>query len=128
MNPYDELDRKAREAESLQDAAKVLHNLLAGGYSVWTDGRLYSIRQLVAQVNGLQIHVYADEHAPPHFHVKSSDIDAAFTIHDCTFMRGNLNGREQRLVHWWYERSRHQLIAAWNSSRPSDCTVGSIRE
>ena len=128
MNPYEELDRRAREAESLQDSAAVLYDLLSGGYSVWTDGSLYSIKQLVARVKGLQIHVYPNEHSPPHFHVKSPDVDASFTIQDCTFMHGNIDGREQHLVRWWYERSRPQLVAAWNATRPSDCPVGPIRE
>ena len=127
MNPYEELEQRARNAESLEDAALVLSELLTGGYSVWTDGGLYNIRQLVARVKGLQIHVYAKEHSPPHFHVKSPDVDAAFTIADCSFIHGNIDGREQNLVKWWYKHSRPQLVAAWNATRPSDCTVGLIK-
>lgn len=128
MNPYEDLEERARSAESLTDSAAVLSDLLTGGYSVWSDGSLYSIRQLVARVKGLQIHVYSKEHSPPHFHVNSPDIDAAFTIHDCTFMHGNIDSREQNLVHWWYQRSRPQLVAAWNSTRPLDCPAGPINE
>lgn len=128
MNPYDDLERRAEQAKSLQDSAAVLSDLLTGGYSVWTDGRLYSIRQLVARIGGLQIHIYANDHAPPHFHIKGPDVDATFTIQDCTFERGNIDGREQKLVRWWYQRSRSQLIAAWNATRPSDCPVGPIYE
>jgi len=128
MNPYDELDRRAKEAKSLQDCAAVLSDLLSGGYSVWPDGSLYNIRQLVARVKGLQIHIYPNEHAPPHFHVKSPDIDASFTIQDCTFMHGNIDIREQNLVRWWFERSRPQLVATWNATRSSDCPVGPINE
>jgi hypothetical protein len=128
MDEYQDLESRAKEAASLQDAAAVLSDLLTGGYSVWTDGSLYSIKQLVARVRGLQIHVYSDEHAPPHFHVKSPDVDASFTIQDGSFMHGNIDGREQRLVIWWYERSRPLLVAAWNATRPSDCPVGPISE
>jgi uncharacterized protein DUF4160 len=128
MNPYEQLDRRAREAGSLQDSAAVLRDLFSGGYSVWTDGSLYSIRQLVARVAGLQIHVYPKEHAPPHFHVKGQGIDASFTIQDCALMHGNIGGRECRLVQWWYERSRPQVVAAWNATRPSNCSVGPVRD
>jgi hypothetical protein len=76
---------------------------------------------------GLQIHVYANEHAPPHFHVKGADVDASFTILDCTFLQGNIDGREQNLVKWWYERIKPQLVATWNATRPSDCPVGPIQ-
>lgn len=128
MNPYDMLERYARGATSLDESARVLTELLTGGYSVWTDGTLYNIRQLVARAGALQIHVFADEHPPPHFHVKSQDVDAVFTIDDCTFIRGNIDGREKRLVKWWYDRSRPQLVLAWNSTRPADCPVGPINE
>lgn len=128
MNPYEELERGAREAESLDQSAKVLSELLCGGYSIWTDGSLYNIRQLVARADALQIHVYADEHAPPHFHVKRPDVEAVFTIDQCQFLRGNIDGREQRLVKWWYDRSRPLLVTAWNDTRPTDCPVGPINE
>ena len=128
MNPYVDLELRAETAESMEDLATVLSDLLSGGYSVWTDGSLYSIKQLVARVNGLQIHVYANEHSPPHFHVKSPDIDASFTIQDCAFMHGNIDGREQNLVKWWYKHSRPKLVAAWNNTRPSSCPVGPLIE
>lgn len=128
MNPYEELDRLARTAKTLEDSARVLSDLLTGGFSVWTDGRLYNIRQLVARVKGLQIHVYANDHSPPHFHVKSPDIDALFKIEDGVFIRGNIDGREQKLVQWWHERSKTQLIDAWNATRPSTCHSGPITQ
>ena len=128
MIPYDDLEQRAKTAESMEDLADVLSDLLAGGYSVWTDGTLYSIKQLVARVKGVQIHIYANEHSPPHFHVKSPDIDASFTIQDCVFMHGNIDGREQNLVRWWYKHSRPELVAAWNNTRPSNCPVGPVTD
>jgi hypothetical protein len=126
MDEYEELEKRPREATSLQEATDVLSDLLGGGYAVWDDGSLYSIKQLVARVNGLQIHVYADEHAPPHFHVKSAEVDACFTIQDGEFMKGSIDGRGRKLVLCWFERSRHSLVAAWNATRPSDCPVGQL--
>jgi hypothetical protein len=127
-NPYDVLEERARTAKTLDDSAQVLYDLLAGGYSVWTDGSLYNIKALVARVKGLQIHIYPKEHPPPHFHVKSPDVEATFTIDDCTYVVGNIDGREQALVRWWYARSRPLLVAKWNALRPSDCPVGPIEE
>lgn len=128
MNPYDELDLRARSATSIEDAARVLYDLLSGGYSIWTDGNLYSIKQLVAHVHGLQINIYSNEHSPPHFHVKSPDIDASFTIDNCTFMYGNIDNREKKLVRWWYERSKPILIKTWNSTRPTNFKHKSINK
>jgi hypothetical protein len=127
MNPYEALEEKLRARTSVQDAAEVLSELLSGGYAVWTDGTLYNIRQLVARVYGLQIHVYANDHSPPHFHVIRPDIDASFRIDNGAFLKGSIDGREQRLVQWWYERSRDLLVETWNATRPSDCPVGPIR-
>jgi hypothetical protein len=128
MDEYEELESRARSAASLEEATEVLSDLLSGGYAVWDDGSLYSIKQLVARINGLQIHVYANEHAPPHFHVESAEVDACFTIDDGEFMKGSIGGRERKLIHWWYERSRPSLVAAWNATRPADCPVGPIAE
>jgi hypothetical protein len=124
VNPYQQLEQRAKDATSIEDAAAVLEILLSEGLAVWEDGSLYSIKQLVARVDGLQIHVYPREHAPPHFHVVAGDIDAAFALHDCTLIRGEIDGRRKRLVEWWYQRCRSTVIEAWNASRPDDCPVG----
>ena len=128
MERLAELNRRANEATSLEDLAELLSELLVGGYSVSPRGDLYYIKQLVARVRGLRIHVYAREHPPPHFHVESADVDATFTIDACKYLGGNIDGREVRLVEWWYAHAKPALIAAWNVSRPSDCPVGPIIE
>jgi hypothetical protein len=63
MNPYQELERRASAATSLQDAAEVLEILLSGGFSVWTDGSLYNIKQLVARVKVCESK-YSQENIP----------------------------------------------------------------
>lgn len=128
MNPYDIIERRVGEAASLEAATEALELLLSSGLGVWTDGRLYSIRQLVAKVNGLRIEVYAREHPPPHFHIRGGDVDATFSLIDCSFIEGQISGRERALVEWWYRRSRSVLIRVWNESRPSDCPVGPVPE
>lgn len=126
MNPYSALERRATEAKSLVDATAVLEILLSEGYAVWTDGSLYEIRQLIARVNGLRIEVFSKEHAPPHFHVTSENIDAVFSVADGAFICGTIDGRSRKLVEWWYARARSVVISAWNESRPSDCPVGPV--
>lgn len=125
---HDQFDQRVRTAGSIDEAAAVLSQLLVGGYSVGPNGRLYSIRQLVARLGALRIDIYAREHPPPHFHVQGPDVSAVFTIDNCTFLHGNIDGREQDLVYWWYQRARPQLVATWNATRPSDCPVGPVDE
>jgi hypothetical protein len=66
----------------------------------------------------------ADDHAPPHFHIAGPDINAAFTIENCTLLKGRMDGKKQQMVRWWYERSRPLLVKTWNATRPGDSTVG----
>lgn len=119
MNPYVDLEEKARSAESLDESARVLAALLSGGFAVSEDGTLYNIRQLVGQAHGLKIYIYANDHLPPHFHVKAADVDVCFTIENCTLMRGQIGRRDQALIHWWYERSRELLVFTWQATRPT---------
>ena len=128
MNPYDILETKTKEAQTLDESAHALQVLLSGGFSVTPDGQLYSIKELVGSVHGLRVHVYADEHPPPHFHVLAGDLDVSFSIIDGTVTKGQIDGKRRRLVEWWYARSRALLIARWNETRPSDCPVGPVAE
>jgi hypothetical protein len=65
---------------------------------------------------------------PPHFHVKSKDesIDAAFSIVDCTLLKGNVDRNTQNLILYWYDDARPKLIEFWNKTRPTNCPVGTI--
>ena len=122
-----ELESGLAAARSLEDLAIILDHLLSGGFSVWEDGSLYCIRQLVAKVEGLRIEIRPKEHAPPHFHVVTREgMNASFAIETGALLRGSLGGRELSLVQWWYARSRGTLIEVWNATRPSDCPVGPI--
>jgi hypothetical protein len=120
------VEQRIEEADSLSELAFILKNLLAY-HAVWEDGSLYSIRKLVAYVDGLKIEIYHDEHPPPHFHVTAADLNASFTIEGCKLLEGSIGGREKRIVEWWYKRSRAKLIHIWNETRPSDCKVGPIQ-
>ena len=128
MNYYEEIEDKILKAKTLEESLEVLEMLLSNGFSVWTDGSLYNIKQLVARVNGLKIEVYSREHPPPHFHITGGGIDATFTIDECKHLEGKIGGRERALVEWWYKRSRPMLIDIWNKTRPSDCPVGPVVE
>jgi hypothetical protein len=128
MNLYEKFEHRIVNAASLEEVADVLSDLLSGGYSVWSDGRLYEIRQLVEKVNGLRIEVLSREHAPPHFHVTGGGVDATFSVESGVFLVGRISRRERALVEWWFKRSRPVLVRAWNNSRPSDCTVGYVLE
>lgn len=123
---YELIARKLKNADSLEELTKGLEHLLNGGYAIWEDGELYSIRQLVAKVNGLKIEIYSNEHPPPHFHIKGGNINAAFSIIDCEQLEGKVSRREKELIKWWHKQGKDRLIDIWNSTRPTNCPVGEI--
>lgn len=121
------IESKINEVNSLKELAFILENLIAY-HSLDLNDKLYSIRALVNNVDGLKIEIFSNEHAPPHFHIRANGLHAVFSIIDCSLVQGEIGSREQKMVQWWYKRSRKKLIEFWNKTRPSDCKVGPIIE
>ena len=126
MNPSSEIEKRVSDAQTLSEMAASLEELLSGPYSVWLNGNLINIKQIVDRINGLKIEVFSIEHPPPHFHVYGNGINVTFSINDCSLIKGDIGGREKSLIKWWYNRSRKNLIQIWNETRLSDCPVGPI--
>lgn len=115
------------ELETFEEWAEWLEALLHNPCSIFERDNeliLLEIKQLVERINGLKIEVYSDEHPPPHFHVKAPEIDASFSIEDCSLLKGKISSVAEQKVRYWHHYSKPKLIDAWNSSRPSNCTVG----
>jgi hypothetical protein len=127
-----QLKKALERVQNVEGLAEHLTLLLNSGCHVWIEPNGERIllvgRALVDKINGLKIHIYADEHAPPHFHVLSSEIDAAFTIRDCTLLRGSVDKRTRDLIMYWHGSARPKLIDFWNRTRPTDCPVGPLHE
>ncbi|MBV1929382.1 MAG: DUF4160 domain-containing protein [Gammaproteobacteria bacterium] len=117
------------ELDGIQEYAEWLESIIHGQCSILEedDGGeliLTEIRQLVARVNGLKIEIYSNEHPPPHFHVKSPNIDASFSIDDCSKLNGNIERGDLKKIEYWHKRAKDLLIKHWNESRPTNCVVG----
>jgi hypothetical protein len=124
------LKEDLKRVQNLEDLAANLEFLLNSGPHVFVkpDGEQILLfgRALVEKINGLKIHIYPDEHAPPHFHVKSPNFDAAFTIDKCAFIKGSIDSKTRALIVYWHGSARRKLIEIWNKTRPTDCPVGPI--
>lgn len=115
----------------LDEHAIFLHEILHGPYSVVElDGKLQllHIKALVARMDGLKIEIYPDEHPPPHFHVRSANINASFRIDDCTKIEGELSGSQLKKIRYWHGYSKQVLIQKWDEMRPTECAVGEYRD
>lgn len=124
-----DVEQKIAAAEGLEDLSAALEQILLGGYSIWDDGSLYEIKQLVTWLtNALRVEIRMREHSPPHFHVVGGGVDASFAIADCEPLSGKVGSRELRLIKWFHARSKSKLVSIWNATRPSDCPVGTIHD
>jgi len=84
-------------------------------------------KKLVAQSGGLNIHIYANEHPPPHFHVKYGEEENSFRIDTAEPLYPDNGLRDYfKNIKKWHKNNRVKIVAAWNHSRPSDCPAGKI--
>jgi hypothetical protein len=117
--------------DDLADFAEWLEALLHNSCDIWEgDGEIFIIdqKQLVERVHGLRIEIYPNEHPPPHFHVNSPNIRAAFAIEDCALIKVSADGRNLRMIQYWHTDAKHKLVHHWNSGRPANCPVGPYRD
>ena len=117
--------------ESPDDWAEYLDSLLHGDcYILEKNGDLILVeqRQLVETICGLKIEIYSNEHTPPHFHVKSANIDASFRIDTCERIVGGIKRKEELAIKYWWQKAKPNLINVWNKTRPSGCLVGKYKD
>lgn len=90
-------------------------------------GLRFLVEEEVDRFDGLVIHIFGDEHPPPHFCVSYQGQKANFCIETGKRLANNkgLENFERNIRKWW-QKNRELLIAGWNATRPSDCPVGSI--
>lgn len=115
------------ELENIEEYAEWLDALLHGPCYVDECGGelcLIEIKQLVAKVKSLKIEIYSNEHTPPHFHVKSPNVDASFDIQDCNKLEGTISNKDYKVIKFWHASAKEILINAWNETRPTNCVVG----
>ena len=118
------------ELTGFADWTEWLEALLHNNCYIWSeDGEEFIIeyKQLVDRVYGLKIIIFSDEHPPPHFHVKSPNVNASFIIENCEMLEGEISNRDYAKIKYWHRHFKPTLIQIWNESRPTDCTVGQYR-
>ena len=64
---------------------------------------------------GISIHMYFDEHNPPHFHAKYNGYKGIFTLESVKYSTGNLPPRIIGLVTEWAELHKEELLDNWNN-------------
>jgi len=96
------------------------------GLIVDDSGQRLLTEELLANLNGLRIEIFSNEHPPPHFRVHYAGETANFTIMDCAKLNGGLK-KWERNIRSWHSKNKATLIETWDRTRPSNCPVGPFR-
>jgi hypothetical protein len=104
--------------QSIDDFVESLRRFLEYGCYIDEYGRVAIARQLVGRVDGLRMEVFPRDHNPPHFHVRANGIDAKFDLVSCELLSGKVGRREYEKIRYWHDRTKEQLRAVWQNTRP----------
>lgn len=63
---------------------------------------------------GILIHMYWDEHSPPHFHALYAEYEASIEIATRAVIRGSLPKRALTMVKEWTALHEKELMEDWN--------------
>jgi hypothetical protein len=83
----------------------------------------------ISRFFGISIRMYADDHAPPHFHVWYGGVDAPMDIRTLRLAGGRLPPSVLRRVRRWAQAHRAELLADWElaQSRRSPLPIEPLR-
>jgi hypothetical protein len=111
------------DAEALQELSESLRL----GPIIDEKGRRRLTEALVGRENGLKMHIFSNEHPPPHFCVSYQGKTANYRISNCAKLNGSLD-EFYKNIQQWHAKHKPDLIKAWNASRPTNCPVGEYKE
>ncbi len=61
-----------------------------------------------------RIYIYADDHAPPHFHVVGAESNALVLIEQLEVIAGLISRTDFAEAHEWAGRNRELLLQKWS--------------
>ncbi|HSV95633.1 MAG TPA: DUF4160 domain-containing protein [Spirochaetota bacterium] len=62
---------------------------------------------------GIVIRMYANDHAPPHFHAYYNDFQILVDIHNFSILMGNFPPKAMGLVMEWATMHQRELVENW---------------
>jgi len=67
----------------------------------------------VQRFGAVIVRMYADDHAPPHFHIEAPDFEVLVRLSDFAVIAGEARPREIAEVLCWAEQERTFLALKW---------------
>jgi hypothetical protein len=78
-------------------------------------------KERVATIDDLQVIIYSNDHNPPHFYVKTKnlEIDAKFTIEHCELIGGEIGSKDLRKIEAFYLSPKGKIVLdlIWNKRK-----------
>lgn len=78
-------------------------------------------KERVATIDDLQVIIYSNDHNPPHFHVKTKNlqIDAKFKIENCELISGEISSKYLKKINIFYLSSKGKMVleSIWNKRK-----------
>ncbi len=75
-------------------------------------------KERVKTLDDLQVIIYSNDHEPPHFHVKTKDlnIDAKFKIEDCELLSGSISAKDLKKIKAFHLSPKGKIVltSIWN--------------
>ena len=71
----------------------------------------------LARLGHIKIQMFADDHAPAHFHVRTPNSKAVIRLADLRILRGRLTSSEERAVMAWARANSEVLHDGWIALR-----------
>lgn len=69
----------------------------------------------ICRFKGITIHIYYDDHNPPHFHAIYGNKKAVFRIDTLDRIEGKIPRAKELVVVQWAYLNRKELLEAWNT-------------
>ena len=67
----------------------------------------------IARLSNCTVYIYADDHAPPHFHLRGPDSNAMISIESAEVIAGRAHGRDLAEAQRWVNANRDLLRREW---------------
>lgn len=74
----------------------------------------------ICQFSRSKVYMYADDHAPPHFHLIGIEWEAVVSLSTLTVLRGDAPGADLREAIQWADQNRQFLADMWSTLNERD--------
>ncbi len=76
---------------------------------IWNSMPHFLGEERIGNPNGLNVFINANDHNPPHFHVKGGGIDACFSVKDGSLLKGDIGHSTQKIINKFFQDNKEKI-------------------